>query len=59
MIPVAVPVEAELSLIHIFHRNNAAGDFAGLYLASSSAEVRHSRLDGNASVDWPGMVALL
>lgn len=41
------------------HRNNAAGDVAGLYLASSSAEVRHSRLDGNASVEWPGMVALL
>ena len=41
------------------HRNNAVGDVAGLYLASSSAEVRHSRLDGNASVEWPGMVALL
>ncbi len=41
------------------HRNNAAGDVAGLYLVSSSAEVRHSRLDGNASVEWPGMVALL
>lgn len=41
------------------HRNNAVGDVAGLYFASPSAEVRHSRLDGNASVEWPGMVALL
>ncbi len=40
-------------------RNDAAGDVAGLYLTSSSAEVGHSRLDGNASVEWPGMVALL
>ena len=39
--------------------NHAAGNVTGLYLTSSSAEVRHSRLDGNASVEWPGMVALL
>lgn len=40
-------------------RNHVIGDAVGMYFASASSEVGHSRLDGNASVERTGLVALL
>ena len=40
-------------------RDYAAGNAAGVYAASASFEMGHSRLDGDASAQRTGLVALL